>query len=460
MLSNFAKIFIKYSLFLFIFLSEIQEIFCMDDEMTGLFAKSPSIARTKKDKENSREVENIGLDIRVAEWSSSRRPLHPANQLKSRQSRYGAPKDLGVPIAGAKADVEILTQNKRPRPDFSLSPEESSEDPVPESKSLTLFELLEEKEALEVQILNASLYQTKLTSKNVDLSYFTPTKVEGYLRAGGESPELRTNIRVLKTSYPKPILDIEHFSRDDQKIFSPAVRHLPRQTVEQLRLSEVVRHLPDYATREPITVETNEERIVRKETQRKEFEELEAKAGRISTHITSERERALKPWIPYFNYITMKKDQGFLLRWPDLVGAFLKYVAPCMKYLEIEKYDVYFSLDTLDFERKNAENGKANHALMQSGKCPYGVDGFIMNWHHVTRIDVHSHDIKIDDTTKQNCEGPYKLVLIPAFIHTEYDALLHPSHYVAPRKEIDRADFGDSREVINQTVRDQFYVGK
>lgn len=458
MLSNFAKIFIKYSLFLFIFLSEIQEIFCMDDEMTGLLAKSPSIARTKKDKENSREVENIGLDIRVAEWSSSRRPLHPANKLKSRQSRYDAPKDLGVPIAGAKEDIEILTQNKRPRPDFSLSPEESSEDPVPESKSLTLFDVLDPREACEVQILNAALYKkSEVLRMDVDLAPFTPTKINAYREAGGTTPELKRNISVLKTLYPKEIKDIEHFPRQHDSVFSPAVRNLPREKVGELRALGLVFHLPDYATMEPLVVETEEERAARKKRQKEEFEASEAILGNLPKQLDCEREAVLKPWSLYFNYVRIKKEQfsrgvGVKMRWPELAEAFMKYVAPHMEFLESEGFEVYYSLNVINFERKNPKNQKLNYETMREGQAPTGVDGKPIHLHHVLQICARSHPMKVTEDMRKNRESPYKLIYVPDFIHTGFTEFLHPINYVAPTADIIRSSFGGSREVIHKTV--------
>lgn len=466
MLSNFTKIFIKYSLSLFFLLSEIQNIWSMEEDCIDSLENSSSAFCEEVDIENIHE-KKIRLDILIInKQDSSRRPLRPANQLKSGQSRYDAPKDLEVPIAGAKADVEILTQNKRPRPDFSSSQaEESSESLESEFQCSTLFELLEEKKALEVQILNASLYQPELTSKNVDLSYFTPTKVEGYRRAGGESPELMTNIRVLKTSYPKPILDIEHFSRDDQKIFSPAVHHLPRETVGELRAQGLVFHLPDFATAEPLVIETEEQRAARKEKQKKEFEASERILGNLPKQLISEREKILKPWVPYFNYVEMKKNQyaqgiGEKMRWPELGEAFMKYVAPHMKFLEIEDFEVYYSLNVINFERKNPKNQKANYETMRKGLAPTGVDGKLIHLHHVLQICARSHPMKVTDGMKKNRESPYKLIYVPDFIHTEYTEFLHPINYVIPRAEINRSSFGDSREAIHKKVVEVNYPPK
>lgn len=467
MLSNFAKIFIKYSLGLFVLLSASQDIRSMDKERIDFFEKSPSIVFRRNDKENSHVI-NMRLDIRsTGKKDSSRRPLQPAHLQKSRQSRYDAPLDLGVPNAGSKADVEILTQNKRPRPDFSSSPEESSEDPVPESKSLTLFDVLGEREAYEVQILNDTLYKPEVSSMDmdVDLRFFTPTKINAYREAGGTTPELKRNISVLKTLYPKEIKDTEHFPRQDDIVFSPAVRNLPRETVGELRALGIVFHLPDYATAEPLVIETEEERAARKKRQNEEFAASEATLGNLPKQLNSEREAVLKPWIPYFNYVRMKKDQfsqgvGAKLRWPELGEAFMKYVAPHMKFLEIEDFEVYYSLRVINFKRVNPESKKENHETMGNGNAPTGVDGKPIHLHHVLQICARSHPMKVTDNMRKNRESPYKLIYVPDFIHTEYTEFLHPVNYVTPKEEINRSSFGKSRKVIHKKVAELEYFPK
>jgi hypothetical protein len=129
----------------------------------------------------------------------------------------------------------------------------------------TLSSRLGRRQAVESQILNAALYKPEVTSTSFDLSHFTPEKVKEFYDEGGEQLSLYLNISLLKTLYPEPIRDITNFPRDDQKIFSPAVRHLPRRDVEGLRSCQLVFHLPGYATAEPIVIETEEERAARKE---------------------------------------------------------------------------------------------------------------------------------------------------------------------------------------------------
>lgn len=485
-MSILSKITIKRSFFLFALLGLSQTSFCTDD--SGLFSDYDFRCKSTRDNKENFGNEKAKRFISPSRpTASSPRVLRPVNSKRSLELEYDNPQDLKAPVAGEpnvsfdffsaaiehehddSQELKALGKDdlirsphstfKRKRSDLSSSSSRSDSSDE-ENQPSALATLIGEKEAWEVQILNAALYRPEVTSKEVDLKYFTPQKVNGFRNAGGETPDLRNKLKALKTLHPKPIKDIEAFPRNDEKLYSPAVRILPRDVVAKLRTNAIVFHLPDYATREPIVAESEEERTARKERQRKEFEELEAKSGRISIHLTSEREIALMPWLPYFDYIKMTQKQEVLLRWPDLVGAFLKYVAPHMTYLKCEGYDNYFSLKTLNFERINAKDNKENHIIMEDRKNPYGGDGLIMNWHHATRIDVHSHDIKIDKATEENREGPYILVLIPDFIHKEYDALLHPQNYVAPRKEIDRTAFGDSRGTINQTVQRLYYEKK
>lgn len=444
-----------------------QASFCAEDSSLDLFGRRDSSRRLKsRDKENSqkRSVKELDSPSRLMVFST--RVLQPVNTKRSivQDLNDDNPEDLKVPTASEpNVNIDAFSSKKRVRDESSSSPIGS--DTCEEWEPSSLAFIIGEKSALEVQLLNAALYSADVTGEGDDLRHLTPQKVLSFRNAGGQTPDLREKLKVLKKIHPKHIKDTGAFPRDDEKLFSPSVRNLPREVVANLRSNGLVLHLPDYSTREPIVAETEEERAGRKERQRKEFESLELQAGRIPELLTTEREIALQPWVPYFKYIDMRQKQyedkqGHILRWGDLVGAFLKYVAPHMVYLEIEGYDVYFSLKTLNFERKNWKDQKENHILMKNGKCPYDLNGSIMNWHHVTRMDVHSHGIKIDEATKRSCEGPYKLVLIPAFIHTEYDAFLHPQHYVESNKELNRAAFGSSREIINQKVRELFYEKK
>ncbi len=432
MLSNFSKIFVKYSFCLFIFLGVTQEALCMH-RASGEELDKENIGHQNKRAKTDDFSPSISMIPTAGMWAS-------VNSQSVNALAYDNPEDHW----GDDRDAFVSTSD--------------------ETQDVTLFSVLEERRVLELQILNAALYKPEVTSDNVTLSSFTPKKVQGYYEAGGETLELERRIGILKTLHPEPIRDTVQFPRSDQQIFSPAARHLPRREVAELRSLKLVSHLPDYATVEPIVAETEEERISRKESQKKEFEASEALLGNFPKQLISEREKALKPWIPYFKYVDMTKNKylegcGRKLRWPDLAEAFSKYVAPHMIYLAIEGYEVYFSLETLDFKRIDVETQKPNYITMENTNCPIGVDGEKMNWHHVLRIDVHSHDVKIDETTKKNCEGPYKLVLIPAFLHTEYTEFLHPVHYVAPRVDIDRSAFGKSRKAINQKIKALYYKG-
>jgi hypothetical protein len=334
-----------------------------------------------------------------------------------------------------------------------------------ETQDVTLFSVLEERWVLELQILNAALYKPEVTSENVSLSSFTPTKVQGYHRAGGETLELERSIGILKTLYPEPIRDTVQFPRSDQQIFSPAARHLPRRDVAKLRSLKLVSHLPDYAIVEPLVIETEEERAARKEKQEKEFEASEIILGNLPKQLISEREKILKPWVPYFNYVEMKKNQllqgiGAKMRWPELAEAFMKYVAPHMEFLEIEGFEVYFSLQVINFKRKNPKNQKENHETMGEGQAPTGVDGKPIHLHHVLQICACSHPMKITESMRKNRQSPYKLTYLPEFMHTEYTEFLHPVNYVTPKAEINRSSFGESRKVIHKKVAEVKYSPK
>lgn len=444
MFRNFIKIVIKFSFFLFIFLQLTQDILSMEN---GDLDSDTFLKHKKANKANfSNKKVKVDSYVRV---------LQPAKQKKLSTLEYDSPQDVGAPIAGLEAEIASSSQKKRQRPVFSSSEEESVENE--EFESRTIFSVLEEKEAYEVQILNAALYKPEITSTDVDLKFFTPTKLSGYREAGGTTPDLKRKIRVLKTLYPKEIKDIEGFPREDNKVFSPSVRNLPREVVGELRALEFVYHLPDYATAEPIVVETEEERAARKERQEKEFEASEAVLGNFPKQLISEREAALKPWVPFFNYVAMKKSDylkgiGEKMRWPELGGAFMQYVAPHMEFLEIEDFEVYLSPGLINFKRINPKNGQTDAENMREGIGPTGVDGKPIHLHHALRICARSHPMKVTESMKKNRESPYKLVYVPEFIHTEYTEFLHPVNYVAPRVEINRSAFGHSREIIHQTV--------
>ncbi|MGV8947914.1 MAG: hypothetical protein ACOH2E_00875 [Candidatus Paracaedibacter sp.] len=97
---------------------------------------------------------------------------------------------------------------------------------------------------------------------------------------------------------------------------------------------------------------------------------------------------------------------------------------------------------------------------MSEGGAPIGVDGESIHLHHVLRICARSHHMTVTATMKEKRESPYKLVYVPEFIHTEYSELLHPSNYVAPKVDINRAAFGDSRKKIHKKIVELKYLAK
>jgi len=425
MLSNFSKIFVKYSFCLFVVLGVAQEALCMH-----------RVSDEELDKENfgplKKKAKTDGFSPSISRIPTAG-ILAPVNSNRLNALAYDNPEDHW----GDDRDASVSTSD--------------------ETQDVTLFSVFEERRVLELQILNAALYKPEVTSDNVSLSSFTPKKVQGYYEAGGEALELERSIGILKALHPEPIRDTVQFPRSDQQIFSPAARHLPRREVAKLRFLDLVLHLPDYATAEPLVIETEEERAARKERQKKEFQASEALLGNFPKQLISEREAALKPWIPYFKYVEMKKNQyseGIVekMKWPELGAAFMKYVAPHMEFLEIEGFEVYFSLDIINFKRVNPKNNRTNAENMKEGFGPTGVDGQPTHLHHILRICARSHPMKITEAMRENRESPYKLVYVPEFIHTEYTELLHPSNYILPRLDIDRTAFGHSRKIIHQTV--------
>gem|GEM_PF-3537394 len=321
------------------------------------------------------------------------------------------------------------------------------------------------KDMAELQILNASFWAEVPDRENINPQQITPTKTQKYYAHGGTSREIESSIQHLKKLFPNRVQN-KDFVRSDLIISSPAAREiLSRENVKKARKLDLVSPLPPIAFVEQVEPETKEQRRVRKERQKAEFEAAEAQQGNFPQQLSEELADALEPWKPYFAYIQMKKTKyleghGNKLRWPDLVGAFLKYVAPYMTCVEIDGYEVYFSLKTLKFKR-NGQRNLLNHESMAQGLCPIGADGQTMNYHHVTKLDRHVHQVQIDEDTKKAQEGPYKIVLIPGTIHTEFSGLLHceDGTYILPHNEINRSLFGNSRQEFNKTLAAQFFKG-
>jgi hypothetical protein len=234
------------------------------------------------------------------------------------------------------------------------------------------------------------------------------------------------------------------------------------ETLEARKGSHIV-SLPATAFIKAEMVESPEERRARKEKQMAEFEAAEAARGISIVHLEEENQTALQPWLGFFKYIDFKKERITLgsdkkMKWPDIADAFSKFVAPHMSRHQIDGYEIYYLLKTVDFNRVNPLNQHPNYINMMHGGCPVGSDNDSMEWHHVTRFD-KSHKIKIDEPTLLAYEGPLKIILIPAWIHQQYRQLhLGRSFYKKPRTKMDRSYFGEYRELFNQHIVKTHYT--
>lgn len=362
-------------------------------------------------------------------------------------------------------------------------------------------------DAATIQLLNGIHYLDERydSPREIDLRKQTPTKKQkiDFLRDRGmSSPNIRSKMHLFKKENPHPIRDVTNYPRRDDYPGSPSTRQvMSRLGIKEARQQLYIIPIPPLAYVEHVEPETPTERETRKARQKAEFKaQFEAKetarlnesfgqmaeegVAAVTKHHQDEMTEALSHFKEYFEYLEAKKARyiAYLeakkafgkkrtkgaklmkeekMRWPDAVGAFNQYVAPLMTRVEVEGYEVYFSLKTLDFNRIHMGTGLKNYEAMRLGSTPTGADGSAMNFHHVTQLDLHVHDVKIDEDAKDAQEGPFKLVLIPYFLHSEYSGCLHfdGATYVLPRAEIDRAAFGRSRIQINKKLVELFYKG-
>jgi hypothetical protein len=354
-------------------------------------------------------------------------------------------------------------------------------------------------EAAQILLLNATQYidVTYESPEEVDLKHQTPTKAShiGFLREQGvSSPHIRTEMHRFKKLNRHSIRDLTNYPLNPALPGTPSARAVMGSRVKLIEEKQRgnLTSFPPLAFVEPVEPETPEQRLERKVRQKLEFRAqfLAKEAAALlkwdptqlsenMAQLVGEKHRAelsliLTPFQGYFDYLearktryleyTSQKSQGAKvqkLRWPDVVGAFNEFVAPSMTRLEIAGYEVYFILSTIDFQRTHAATGLLNHEAMKDGYSPAGLDGNPMNLHHVTQLDLHVHHVQVDDETRKAQEGPFKLVLIPACIHTEHSGSLHfdSETYVLPQKEINRTEFGKSRAIIMQKIVELFYKG-
>lgn len=314
----------------------------------------------------------------------------------------------------------------------------------------------------------------------VDLTKVTPEKLQNFKNLGGTTPELRKQFVALRNDR-SPIRNTILFPPSTPEIFSPVARRVlhSRDTMRKAREMKAVVSLPPDAHRKPAIEETEEERLARKAAQEKDFLEAEQRRGKIPGDLKAEMRREFEIWQDHLNYIKMRKAQLSgeeesvmddiadeedeeddaemkeaipekeekvrKIRKGEIEDAFLKFVAPHLEHLEVNGYDLYFTKDTLDFERINSR-GITNRENMQSGNCPIGSDKELMNFHHLTHYDFATHKIKSI------------VVLITYTLHTKYSGCFHfgrTTYRDLPRKKVERLLFNAERKTFNRAIAHQ-----
>jgi len=315
----------------------------------------------------------------------------------------------------------------------------------------------------------------------VDLTLITPEKIKDFKNSGGSTPELREKFVSLRRERP-PIRNIILFPPSTLEIFSPVARQvLPRNIIGKARNAGAVVSLPMIAHLEPIIEETEEERAERKAQQEKDFLEAEQRRGKVPENLKAEMRKEFEIWQDHLNYIQMRKiqlsgeeeavmdevdadgeddtdidmeeiiekkeEKARKIRKGEIEDSFLKFVAPHLEHLEVNGYDLYFTKETLDFERTDSK-GVTNHDNMQRGECPIGSDYKRMNFHHLTHYDFATH------------KSRSIIVLITHTLHTMYSGRLHfgrTTYRDLPRKIVDRLLFSPERRTFNEAIANNSY---
>ena len=112
---------------------------------------------------------------------------------------------------------------------------------------------------------------------------------------------------------------------------------------------------------------------------------------------------------------------------------------PPYQMVELGSYKLYFSMISLDLERRDAKGRTNRQRLTNLGLCPIGPDHFEMNYHHLTHHDALSH----------KCESV--IVLITKTLHNDFSGSLHfreGAYQDLPRVDLDRAAFRQVRSTL------------
>jgi hypothetical protein len=495
MLSNFSKIFIKYSFCFFVFLGVTQEALCMQ--------------RT-----NSEEFDEEGLG-------------HPKKRVKTDDL---PPFISVIPLAGTLASVspeiffistgdefEDRLQSHEERQELLLG---NYEMPGKEAASKLRQLGVSEVKAQEVLMLSSALHKEMRTekgtdiksTKELDLNYamISPEKLRAFEELGGDINVFEQNCRVLKLQFVSPIRNPKY---PLGAVYSPAARvaSISRLQIEQGRLENIIRSLPVDFRIAPTAPETPEEREERKKQQLIDFLEMEKVRGKISEEeiskileqkgaqkwkeASAEIKREIELWQDHLNYIDMRKkqllmgdselldedefqddgslenDDSFLcsvlevgegaevdildaqqkekkvrkIRKAEIEDSFENFVAGKLICLKVEGYDLWFSKG-IDLDRTD-EDGDTNLERMNSGLCPIGADGETMNFHHLTHYDFKTHKIKSI------------IVPLTEYVHRIYSGKLHfgrNTYQDLPRTKVNRNEWNKVRFQFNKSIAEYF----
>ncbi len=251
------------------------------------------------------------------------------------------------------------------------------------------------------------------------------------------NPVERQEIIALKEKYSSPIRD-PHLTG---KFLTPAARWaLSRLEIVEAKGSGLVESWPADATKEPYIPETEEEKTIRRRHKEELSIEAEKRRGKSTKELSKEFSAEAELWENHFTHIQLRKEEivtgtGKKIRRNEIIELFEEFVMPNYQMLEIEGYEVYFSLFSLDLARSDLE-GLSNLDRLKNSLCPIGADGETMNYHHLTHHDAKTH------------QGRSIVVLITQKLHTQFSGSLHfceSTYRDLPGTPVNRPEFKKAR---------------
>jgi hypothetical protein len=411
------------------------------------------------------ESEETSFVLRKRSRASHERDTH-------RESPYRTPRKKRPRASSYKENIpphnSPYKESEKKEESLDLLPSE----PLPPDEHIVWPENVTDLQKLTMHMIQKAFYRPVVSEGSpngrhqsntlkVDLTKITPEKITVYKALGGNTPTLRENFKSVMGKY-SPIRNTELFPESTLKTFSPVAIEVlrDRETIKKARETDAVISLPPIAHLVPYIPETTEERLLRKERQRLDFEAVEAMKGHTPEALKGEISDVATMFKGYFDYITYRKTEwkkgtGAKLRWYDKIDAFDKFVTgqPGIIRIECEGYDVFAFSQTIDLKRENILTEDLNSDRMKNGLCPIGADGEEMDYHHLTRIDAKTHPHY--GSSDPGGRSPFRIVLLPQSIHTSYSGIWHLSgkfYQDLPKKSILRGEFGAAREKMNQAI--------